>query len=75
MKSNTMLSCLPSLCHKAKSRQTSTNTEEVVTVAHNEKSQNQIRQKLQSKKQYFKTCSFDSVFKSSQVLLTAATGW
>lgn len=37
MKSNTMLSCLPSLCHKAKSRQTSTNTEEVVAVAHTEK--------------------------------------
>ena len=46
MKLNTMLSCLPSLCHKAKSRQTSTNTEEVVTVAHTEKNQNQIRQKL-----------------------------
>ena len=54
MKLNTMLSCLPSLCHKAKSRQTSTNTEEVVTVAHTEKNQNQIRQKLQSKKQYSK---------------------
>lgn len=37
MKSNTMLSCLPSLCHKTKSRQTSTNTEEVVAVAHIEK--------------------------------------